>query len=768
MVDPFLILNVHDWQEDQAGVLDAASRKFNAEKVIVRSSAFHEDRPGCSLAGYFKSELASSASNRLQLLSAIESVVNSYSRDERRLSVQDEFLIQRYVEDVACSGVIITRDWPSLAPYYVINFDDESGRTDTVTQGLYGRQIKIARWASRSVVPQDWRALLLSVGEIEELFATDSLQIEFALDGEGIVHIFQVRALIHPDFTASDRDKIIRHTVAVLQRRLRRERRLSGDLLLSDMSDWNPAEMLGSRCNNLDYSLYRMLITSSNWARARAAMGYTDVQPYELMQKVADKPYMDVSVSLRSLIPSTIPAALSDRLVEFGVDKISRIPELQDKVEFSAAFSCFDFSFEQKAGELVGFGFSAKDLDSIRRFLVMFTNFHLRDGAALLARNIRSARHLDRIRQEISLGIGRQSLQESRRWINSSLIACRDYGVFPFAQSARLSFLGIALLRGIAGRLEDENLVNEFLASVETIAGRMNRDLCAVQRGRLSRDKFLAIYGHLRPGTYNITAMRLDQIDGLFDAVPNAVPQRRQRNPAQGRESLSKIDALLKSEGVTFSARHLLDFTAKALKARELCKFHFTRVVSEVLEVIASIGAHAGFGRDEMALLDVSAVTMVSKRLGSYDALRSSWRTEIEKRRAERDIFRFIALPPVLKAPRDLACFEYYKAKPNFVNRTRVEGPIVILDRAHSQHDPGSLAGRIVLVENADPGHDWLFSCSIAGLITKYGGVASHMAIRCGEFGLPAAIGCGEIVFQNVCKGSRACIDGQAEAVFSI
>ena len=37
-----------------------------------------------------------------------------------------------------------------------------------------------------------------------------------------------------------------------------------------------------------------------------------------------------------------------------------------------------------------------------------------------------------------------------------------------------------------------------------------------------------------------------------------------------------------------------------------------------------------------------------------------------------------------------------------------------------------------------------------SGLITKYGGVASHMAIRCAELGLPAAIGCGEIWYNKL------------------
>ena len=57
------------------------------------------------------------------------------------------------------------------------------------------------------------------------------------------------------------------------------------------------------------------------------------------------------------------------------------------------------------------------------------------------------------------------------------------------------------------------------------------------------------------------------------------------------------------------------------------------------------------------------------------------------------------------------------------------------------------LAGKIVLLEKADPGYDWIFSQNIAGLITCYGGAASHMAIRCAEFGIPAAIGCGKKIY---------------------
>ena len=60
--------------------------------------------------------------------------------------------------------------------------------------------------------------------------------------------------------------------------------------------------------------------------------------------------------------------------------------------------------------------------------------------------------------------------------------------------------------------------------------------------------------------------------------------------------------------------------------------------------------------------------------------------------------------------------------------------------------------GCIVLIESADPGFDWIFSHAITGLVTKYGGANSHMAVRCAEFGLPAAIGCGE----RLCAGRDA------------
>ena len=66
---------------------------------------------------------------------------------------------------------------------------------------------------------------------------------------------------------------------------------------------------------------------------------------------------------------------------------------------------------------------------------------------------------------------------------------------------------------------------------------------------------------------------------------------------------------------------------------------------------------------------------------------------------------------------------------------------------------------KIVCIKSADPGYDYIFSKNIGGLITCYGGANSHMAIRCAELGIPAAIGCGESLFNKIKKANMLEID---------
>ena len=79
--------------------------------------------------------------------------------------------------------------------------------------------------------------------------------------------------------------------------------------------------------------------------------------------------------------------------------------------------------------------------------------------------------------------------------------------------------------------------------------------------------------------------------------------------------------------------------------------------------------------------------------------------------------------------------------------------------------DKEKFNGNIVFIESADPGFDWLFTHPIAGLVTAYGGVNSHMAIRANELNLPAVIGAGEELFSTWANTHEIRIDCAARRV---
>lgn len=107
-----------------------------------------------------------------------------------------------------------------------------------------------------------------------------------------------------------------------------------------------------------------------------------------------------------------------------------------------------------------------------------------------------------------------------------------------------------------------------------------------------------------------------------------------------------------------------------------------------------------------------------------------------------------IELPTFICHQDDFYCFERLTSQPNFITLDSVVAEIIKLD--NEQTPVIDLAGKIVLIRQADPGYDWLFGHGLAGLITQYGGANSHMAIRAAEMGLPAAIGVGAKLFDLI------------------
>ena len=130
----------------------------------------------------------------------------------------------------------------------------------------------------------------------------------------------------------------------------------------------------------------------------------------------------------------------------------------------------------------------------------------------------------------------------------------------------------------------------------------------------------------------------------------------------------------------------------------------------------------------------------------------------IQRHKKEKRWYENIILPPIIKSPDDFDYVEFYKSHPEFITKKQIRGQIFLVNKKICGYKK-EIAGKIVLIENADPGYDWIFTKNPLAIVTKYGGVASHMAIRCAEFGLPAVIGCGEVIYSMLLKSKEIIID---------
>ena len=104
------------------------------------------------------------------------------------------------VLDVAMSGVVFTRTLTHGAPYYVLNYDDLTSRTDSVTSGAaHELRTIFVRWSRREqALALDPRIgpVLDAASELEELVGHSSLDIEFAVQRDGrVTNIRVLRSL---------------------------------------------------------------------------------------------------------------------------------------------------------------------------------------------------------------------------------------------------------------------------------------------------------------------------------------------------------------------------------------------------------------------------------------------------------------------------------------------------------------------------------------------------------------------------------------------
>ncbi len=738
-IEKLFYFTVGEWKQDRKSLLHQTSKQLGSGPYIVRSSCNQEDTATDSKAGAFKSILNV---KKVDLNAAINEVIESYGNKYDL----DQVLIQPMLQNVCRSGVAFTHDPNCCAPYRLINWS-EGEETSDITSGHNGFLWQQAA-LSPSKPPIEIEPVLKLLDELLAVYQNQPLDFEFAITSEKEHHVLwllQVRPLVLsknlvPEKKQTEHLSTIHERVS--QGMTKHPFLLGSTTAYGVMPDWNPAEIIGIRPKPLALSLYQELITDSIWAYQRHNYGYRNLRSFPLMVNFYGLPYIDVRVSFNSFIPSDLEHDFASRLVDFYITSLLRKPSLHDKVEFEIVFSCYTLDLEQRLCELKKAGFSSKDLGLLQESLRKLTNSIIHPKNGLWRKDVAK---LDILADRYDT-ITNSSLSPLDQvfWLIED---AKRYGTLPFAGLARVGFIAIQMLQSLVklGVFTDADK-EAFIKSVATV----NKEL-AVDKIRLDKDLFLAKYGHLRPGTYEVCNFRYDEAPDLYFDWNKPTSNGEQMEIFRPDDvQMDSIETLLLKNGLQISVAEFLEFIKVGIEMREKAKFCFSKNLSLAISIIEKIGFDFDMNRNDIAFCDYSVFREAHASTRDFKNLLSK---SIENGKENYVDTCSISLPPLISRPDDIWAFKWPEIEPNFITQCQIIGPIAISD------DKDSLSGSIVCIPRADPGFDWLFDHKIVGLITKWGGANSHMAIRAGELGLPSAIGTGEILYQKVAKANLVKLD---------
>lgn len=749
---PQYVFTVREWTDDSERIKEEfAALEWNAH-IIVRSSSLSEDTAQESQAGKYES--VANISGLEDFERAVGTVIASYDD----CNEDNQVLVQPMLSDVKICGVAFTLDPNTCGNYYVVNYD-ESGSTDAVTSGN-GKQNRLLycfKDADRRDLSAEMQRLVETLAELERFFGQDNLDVEFAFDGMGVCYILQVRALcVGSERIAIDEQKgeleRIAHKVCAEQSK---KPFLCGDkVVYSVMTDWNPAEMIGIRPKPLALSLYREIVTDSIWAYQRDNYGYRNLRSFPLMVDFCGLPYIDVRVSFNSFVPAELDENISEKLVNYYLDRLIEAPWKHDKAEFEIVFSCYTLDLPERIAVLGSYGFTAEETEQIVNALRNITNRIIDYGNGFWKKDYRKIHILEQRYEEVmSSDMDRI---EKAYWL---LEDCKRYGTLPFAGLARGAFVAVQLLKSMVtcGILTTADY-ELFMKNVNTVSSNMRLD-----KKNMSKTAFIKKYGHLRPGTYDITSLRYDENPDLyFDWGGVSAAENNETAHEPFKMSLEQLNCLkekLTESGLTNDILGLMDYIRIVIEGREYGKFVFSRNLSKALSLISEIGAENGLSKRDCEYLDIQAVRNL---YSSTKDIKESLLRSIEAGKAAYKNTKSIVLPPFLRQESEVWNFYYPDTEPNYITTGRTAGEAYLLK---DDPEPDKMTGKIVFIASADPGYDWIFSHHIAGFITMHGGANSHMAIRAGELGIPAVIGVGEKVFDKYKCARNLEIDCAAKTI---
>tara|TARA_B100000989_G_scaffold292306_1_gene268010 strand:+ start:2123 stop:4453 length:2331 start_codon:yes stop_codon:yes gene_type:complete len=728
----FFYFSKSNFNKNHELIIKKILSKFDKD-IILRSSSKSEDTLKKSNAGKFDSKIVMQKEFK-----NLKKIIQNYCKQFN--NNKDQILIQELIKNVDISGVIFNKDPQTNSPYYIINYD-ETGKTNLVTSGTKNPKIKThIVYKNKIEKSKKFKPYLKIIKSIEKIYITKNIDVEFAIKNKKFF-LFQCRPLIVKRNKDLNLDPILINLKKKIDK-VSLNQILSGKkTIYSNMADWNPAEMIGSKPYPLSSSLYSELITDGVWAKQRNNYGYKNVEPYPLMFNFLNATYIDVRTDLNSFIPKGLSKNIETKIVNYCLNKLKNKPYVHDKLEFEIINTCYDFDIHKKLNFL-----KKQESKIYIEKLRFLTNNIVKNYKEILKSEVNKIEDL-----KIKLkSYDNKKISHIER-IYLLIEAIKKSGTLPFAGIARCAFICTVFLKSfLQKKLISEEDFKIFFENIDTVSRDIQKLSQAAKNNKKNKKIFLKKYGHIRPSTYSISSLSYNENFENYFGKKNNKKLKKKNKFTLNNIQKNKIDKLLKKNKIETCAKDLFIFAKESIRQRELSKSIFTKAIDEIFISLMKLAKEINITRQDLEYLSIKTIIKHYAYLDS-DKLKKIIKEEIKQNKSNYSKTVNIKIPDVIIDSDDIYSHFQILNNGNFITKEKLINDVIVINRNINYE---ILNEKIVFIENADPGYDFLFSYNIKGLITKYGGANSHMAIRCLEENIPACIGIGEKRY-NLYKNSK-------------
>ncbi len=698
-----------------------------SQKIMIRSNSSSEDKEFSSSAGKYLSIGPIERNDLETIKKSWEMVVGSYEEQDNQ-----SVIFQNYIENAKSVSVLTSYKVGSDSAYRTFSTYYGS-ETDAITSGKYSEINNFFMHRSFDILPkkyEKYNVYLKIITQLEDLFKNKQLDIEMVLDKNNSPQLLQVRPLMGKKLNK----KSIFDEKNAIDRNLKNYKKLNKttadrfgtNQIYSNMSDMNPAEMIGKKPDNIAFGLYKFMFTDTTWNIQRGEFGYRKYSGGKLMELFNNVAYINVNHSLNSFLTRNLQKESCEEIINYQINKLKDNPHLHDSIEFDISRSSYVFDTVEE------FSKEYKNIISPSEIIKWHND--------LIQIDTQNKSTLEKNKKIILSTFSKlnKSFEYSKKE-NIKLI--RDTMALPFTHHSRLGFVYFAQLNSLLKKeviTEDQKKL--LLLSVNSISTKMKADAYEVKIGKKTLEDFLDVYGHIRAGNYNLLSSNLKNNLNFTESLINNSQQPLEDNILP-KDIYTNIEKYFMINEIPLEASAWIDMFQEGISTRENSKFYYTKGIDGILN---EVGEKNTSDRELFDLLDI----------------------EFNEENTSDMRLMNVLMPDLITSNEDFYFYEEMSKNGNYIGQGTVIGDVLLIDNEANR--PNNLENKIVVIPAADPGWDWIFNYKIKSLVTKYGGPNSHMAIRCAEHNIPAILGVGENNFTVISNSKSLEIDFSNEGFSNV